>query len=105
MFSPLHIIVYSTFGISVLLALTLLVLSLYAFVGAVQASAHAYTFANRRTKGFWVGVTGACAAYSLFATWGIFQGLRVDSLLLQLAAFVAAGVFLADVRPAVSPRR
>lgn len=100
-FTPAQIAIYATYGINQLLALVLLVMSVFAFVEAVRASAHAYTFSGRRTKGFWAAVTGASMAYSVFAL----TAPGFNSLLLQLVVAVAVGVFLADVRPAVSTRR
>ncbi len=52
----------------------------------------------KRTKGFWMGITGGAAAVgllSIFLQGGLFP-------ILQLVAVVAACVYLADVKPAVS---
>lgn len=88
------------------LGLTALVagLAVFAFVEAVRATNYAYQSAFKRTKGFWVGVTGAAAAFSVLM---LLQYLAIGngSIFLQLIAATAAGVFLADVRPAVAVRR
>jgi len=84
-------------------AVVAFVLEIWAFVVAVRAPAGAYLAAGKRSKGLWVGLTGAAALIGLstlpLAGAGNFGGL------LSIAALVVAGVFLADVRPAVSGRR
>lgn len=101
MISPALIIYYVTYGINMFFALLLLCLSVFAFVEALRAAPQAYTMMNRRTKGFWTGVTGACLLYSVLAVLPI----GINSLLIQLVVAVAVGVFLADVRPIVSARK
>ncbi|MDO4253492.1 MAG: DUF2516 family protein [Rothia sp. (in: high G+C Gram-positive bacteria)] len=76
------------------------VMSVWALFEALRASAYAYQSAFKRSKTFWVSVTAACTVFSALAC---FTGY--NSVLTQLAAAVAAGVFMADVRPAVSTRR
>ena len=101
MISPYEIVVYTTYGINMFFAFLLLCMSVFAFVEAVRAAPQAYISTGRRTKGFWVGITGACLAYAAMAI--LSPGF--NSLLIQLVAAVAVGVFLADVRPIVVPRR
>ncbi|MCP3426282.1 DUF2516 family protein [Rothia sp. AR01] len=89
--------------INIFLALVLLVLALWAFVEAARAPSGAYEAAFKRTKNFWMLVTGACLLGAIISVMTAFGGAA--SLFIQLIAATAAGVFLADVRPAVRNRR
>lgn len=91
---------YINLGLSVVL----LGLALWALVTALSAPAGAYEAAFKRTKGFWSAVTGACLVGALLAVWSSFT-VGGSSLLIQLIAATAVGVFLADVRPAVTRSR
>ncbi|GAB4100963.1 DUF2516 family protein [Sinomonas halotolerans] len=79
-------------------------LSVWAFVDCLTRKGPAFEANSKRTKGFWLGLTGAAAAFTVFGiltgpmgpTWGL--GL------FNIAAVTAAGVYLADVRPAVASR-
>lgn len=80
----------------VLLVLTVAAfgLSAFAFVDALRRPAAAFEYAGKRTKRFWsilLGVALALAFVSLGGNIGI----------LVILSVVAAGVYLADVRPAV----
>lgn len=102
--SPIELFLYVRYFVNLILSLVLAVAAIYALVWAVRASDYAYQSAFKRTKGFWVAVTGASAAFSvlmLVQAWSFGSG----SLFIQLVAATAVGVFLADVRPAVAVRR
>lgn len=102
--SPIELFVNFRFSVNLLLSLVLAIAAIYALIEAVRASDYAYQSAFKRTKGFWVAVTGASAAFSvlmLLQAWSFGSG----SLFIQLVAATAVGVFLADVRPAVAVRR
>lgn len=101
MLTPLEIILYANNGINQFFALVLLCLSVFALVEALRAAPHAYTVADRKTKGFWTAVTGGSVVFAVFAL----INPAFNSLLIQLIVAVAVGVFLADVRPVVVPRR
>jgi len=82
-------------------ALVLLVLtvaafgvSVYAFVDALRRPAAAFEYASKRTKTFWSVLLGVAVALA-FISIGNPLGL------LGIVSVVAAGVYLADVRPAV----
>lgn len=79
------------------LGLATLILALWAFSDALRRKPQMFEAADKRTKGFWLGMTGAATAVGLlsFVTAG---GL----LPFTVVALVAAGVYLADVKPAVS---
>lgn len=83
----------------VFLALSLLVLALcvVALVDAARRPASAFTSAGKRTKNFWVAVLGVATAIA-------FVGLgNAGFLFFAVIAAVAAGVYLADVKPAITP--
>lgn len=80
----------------VLFALTIaaLAVEVFALVHALKTRQDAFVAAGKRTKNFWLGVTGVACLLGFVALGG---GL----LFLGIIGFVAAGVYLADVRPAV----
>lgn len=70
------------------------VLAAFSLVDALRRPAAAFEYASKRTKTFWsvlLGVATALAFVSIGGTIG----------LLVIISVVAAGVYLADVRPAV----
>lgn len=79
----------------VMLALTLvaLVIEAYALIHAVRTRPDAFEAAGKRTKNFWMAVTGVAVLLGFVSLGGL--GL------LAIIGVVAAGVYLADVRPAV----
>ncbi|MFC7491140.1 MULTISPECIES: DUF2516 family protein [unclassified Knoellia] len=79
----------------VMLALTIaaLALEVFAFVHALKTRADAFEAASKRTKNFWLGVTGVATLLGFVSLGGL--GF------LAIIGIVAAGVYLADVRPAV----
>ena len=80
------------------LYLVVFVLSAWALLDAAARPAGAFLSAGKRTKKFWLLVTGAATAISFIALPPLGRG----GFLVIIAA-VAAGVYLADVRPAVRP--
>lgn len=90
--------------ILVLLALYLVVfvMCVYALIDAARRPAAAFTSAGKRTKNFWLMVLGAATAVAFVA---LPYPLGIGGLGFFIAALaaVAAGVYLADVRPAVGP--
>ena len=79
----------------VTLALTIaaLALEVFAFVHALKTRPDAFLAAGKRTKNFWLAVTGVAMLLGFVSMGGL--GL------LAILGVVAAGVYLADVRPAV----
>jgi hypothetical protein len=82
------------------LALVMFAIEVWALIDAATRPAPAFLTAEKRTKRFWVAVTAAAAAIGFVAIppplgIGLFGGF------LQFVAVVPAGVYLADVRPAV----
>lgn len=83
--------------VMLLLGLALLAMEVFALVDAVRHPAGSYTAAGKRTKGFWVAVL-AVAALIGFVT---FRSPLFGGGIFTLVAVVAAGIYLADVRPAL----
>ncbi len=65
----------------------------FALVDCVRRRSDAFTAAGKRTKNFWLLVTGIATLLGVVALGGL--GL------LAIIAIVAAGVYLADVKPAL----
>ena len=68
----------------------------WAFVDCLRRRPDAFVAASKRTKQFWMLVTGLAM---LLGFVGIGRGLGF----LAIIAIVAAGVYLADVKPALDP--
>jgi uncharacterized membrane protein YphA (DoxX/SURF4 family) len=77
-------------------ALLCFVVEAWAVINALRFSDEAYRAAGKRSKGFWAAITGISAVVG-----GASVFLGGGSLILQLVAVTAAGVFLADVLPAL----
>lgn len=76
-----------------LLGVAAFAMAVFAFVESLRYPAAAYAAAEKLTKQWWVGIT-AVAMLVGFVSMGNPFGVG-------LLAVVAAGVFLADVRPAI----
>ncbi len=75
-------------------------IELWALIDCVRRPAASFEATLKRTKGFWMAVTGGAAIV------GVFSALYSPGFdLFKLVAVVAAGVYLADVKPAVSEIR
>ena len=90
----------------VFLALALIIfgLCLWALVDVLRRPAAAFPWASKRTRGFWLAITAAATAVS-FVCIPAPIGVSYLSPIFGFAAAAAAGVYLADVRPAVSGYR
>ncbi|WP_324290654.1 DUF2516 family protein [Arthrobacter sp. H14-L1] len=98
-----HILIGTVPGLLLqLLGLLALALSLWALADCLRTKPSDFERMDKRTKGFWVGITLAAtvvsALFVLTPVLGFF-------LIFELAATTGAGVYLADVRPAVSDAR
>lgn len=90
------------------ITLVVAVLALIAVLDCVRRPAVQFERAWKRTKPFWLALTGGAAVVTVFSA--VFSTLSLvrlgvpgtGSLLLMLIAATIAGVYLADVRPAVS---
>ncbi|SDI42318.1 Protein of unknown function [Arthrobacter subterraneus] len=74
-------------------------IELWAFIDCIQRKPASFEATFKRTKSFWLGLTAGAAAIG--ALTALFGGIGLFGLL-QLAAIIAACVYLADVKPAVS---
>lgn len=81
------------------LGIVALGIELWAFADCARRKPTEFERAYKRTKGFWMGLTGGAAAVGLLSVL-LFGPLAL--LLFELAAVVAASVYLADVRPALN---
>ncbi|HJV98013.1 MAG TPA: DUF2516 family protein [Arthrobacter sp.] len=83
------------------LAVVALGLELWALVDCARHRANAYEATGKRTKTFWLALTGGATLVGVISLFGSGGGLFGTLGLFGLAAVVAASVYLADVRPAV----
>lgn len=84
-----------------LLALVAFALEVWALVHALRMPARSFESADKRTKTFWSAILGAAALLG-FLSIPPPIGVSVLPVLFMLAAVVPAGIYLADVRPAVA---
>lgn len=82
--------------IDIALALIVAGLAAWAFADCLGKAPVQFERASKRTKGFWLALTGGSLAFTGFTL----LVLR-PSLFVLLIAGTAVGVYLADVRPAV----
>ncbi|MDZ4090889.1 MAG: DUF2516 family protein [Arthrobacter sp.] len=96
------LIYYVETGVYFLLALVALALEVWAFFDCLRHKANAFEAVSKRTKTFWLAVTGGAMAVGLLSLLGGGGGGLLGPLgLFGLVAVTAASVYLADVRPAV----
>lgn len=72
-------------------------LKLYAFAHALRTDAEAFPYAGKRTKGFWLAITGVALAVNVV----VFNPLSF----LNIIGVVGALLYVVDVRPAVRQYR
>lgn len=92
------------FGIYVFLAVGAFAFEAWALIEALRYSNEEYYASGKRNKAFWTALTGAAAAVGFL---GLPFGVGLTNVLglLGLAAVVVAGIFMADVRPALQSVR
>ncbi|MET3921071.1 DUF2516 family protein [Arthrobacter sp. UYEF20] len=96
------LIFYIENGVYLLLALVALVIEVWAFFDCLRHKAPVFEAVSKRTKTFWLALTGGALAIGLLSVLGGGGGGLLGPLgLFGLAAVTAASVYLADVRPAV----
>jgi len=84
------------------LSLVIAILAVWALIDALRHPADRFQSEGKRTKGFWLGLTGASA---FIAVLSVLPGAAAFSGgFLQLIAACICCVYLADVRPALSGR-
>lgn len=82
------------------LALGCVLLAVVALVKCLPKNADMFFVHGKRTKGFWLGMTGGAVALTLLG----FLAVGPFTLLFMLGGACMAAVYLADVDPAVSGR-
>ena len=75
-----------------------LVVEAWAFIDAIRRPSAAFVAAGKLTKPLWLIITGVA---TLIGLGGVYYGGASIVSLLPLAAFIAAAVYLTDVRPKV----
>ena len=78
-----------------LLGVAALAAEVFALVGAVRHRPDAYVAAGKRTKTFWVAILGVAVVVGFISLGNVLS-------IFGIAPFVAAAVYLADVRPALA---
>ncbi|MGP9538538.1 DUF2516 family protein [Brachybacterium sp. AOP43-C2-M15] len=85
--------------IFLLIALALLAVEIWALVNALRFRADAYVAAGKRTKVFWGALTGVSVLLGFLSI--PYPVGRGSSMLFMIAGVIIAGIFLADVLPAL----
>ena len=84
----------------VALAMAAFVVEAWALIDAITRPPQAFTAAGKQTKNIWLIILGVAFVLGLYAAaYGGVTGI------LSVAAFVAAAIYLADVRPKVKEFR
>lgn len=81
-------------AVALLLGVAMLATTVFAFIDSARRREDAYRAAGKLTKNKWMLITGLAAVFALLV-------LRAPLNLFGILAIVAAGVYLADVRPAL----
>jgi Protein of unknown function (DUF2516) len=84
----------------VALSVAAFVVEAWAFVDAITRPAQAFTAVGKQTKRLWLIILGVAFVLGLYSA--IYGGVTG---ILSVAAFVAAAIYLADVRPKVKEFR
>ncbi|WP_330998420.1 DUF2516 family protein [Georgenia yuyongxinii] len=84
------------------LALVLFGIEAWALIDCARRPAGAFLAAGKRTKNFWLVLTAAAAVVGFIAVPPPLGLGLLGGGFLQFFAVIPAGVYLADVRPAVS---
>jgi len=81
------------------LSLAALVVEVWAFIDAIRRPAAAFTAAGKQTKPIWLIILGVAVVIGI--GYSALGGVSLIQIL-PLAAFVAAAIYLTDVRPKVA---
>ena len=79
------------------LGLAAFVVEAWAFIDAITRPSQAFVASGKQTKPLWLIILGVAAVVGLY--FGVFGSGVIQ--ILPVAAFVAAAIYLADVRPKV----
>ncbi|WP_284985501.1 DUF2516 family protein [Arthrobacter sp. fls2-241-R2A-172] len=86
-----------SYGVYMIVGLVALALELWAFADCLRHRPTLFVAASKRTKTFWLALTGVALAIGALSLWGAGGSFS----LFGIAAVTAASVYLADVRPAL----
>ncbi len=86
-----------------ILAIAALVVEVWAFADAVRRPSKAFLAAGKQNKPLWLIILGLAVVLGLYL--GVLQGGMSALGIFPIAAFVAAAIYLTDVRPKVSEFR
>lgn len=89
--------------IGLIVIFALLAVKIFAFASAVLYSAESYVAAGKLTKQQWCAILGVAVALQLMMLSGTLGSAFLS--IINLAATIAALVYLADVRPALAGLR
>ncbi len=81
------------------LAFAAFVVEAWAFIDAARRPAAAFVAAGKKTKALWLVILGVSAVVGL--GYAVYVGGMSAISILPVAAFVAAAVYFADVRPRI----
>jgi hypothetical protein len=88
-----------------LLSIGAFILSVWALIHAVRVPSRAFAAAGKQTKQLWLIILGFATLFT-FAAAVNFGGTGASlPSLFTIAAVIAAGIYLADVKPAVNEYR
>lgn len=80
-----------------ILAIAAFVVEVWAFVDALRHNDGAYRAAGKQTKNLWMIILGVAGVVGLGTA--VFGGATSVIGILPIAAFIAAAIYLTDVRP------
>ncbi|MBB2892796.1 DUF2516 family protein [Flexivirga oryzae] len=80
--------------VALVLGVVLFAMQLFALVDCLRQRTDAFPAAGKRTKSLWLAITGVAAALGLLS-------ITAPLNMFEIIAVVGAGVYLADVRPAL----
>lgn len=83
------------------LSIVALALAAWAFADCLRRGAANFQREGKRTKTFWMALTGGATVVCLFSAWTALAGGSGGGGFFQLIAACAAAVYLADVKPAI----
>jgi hypothetical protein len=83
--------------IFLILGIGAFILSAWALVHALKTPARAFAVTGKQTKQLWTIILGLAALFSFASAVGYLPGIGF----LTIVSVIAAGIYLADVRPAV----
>jgi hypothetical protein len=102
-------IVWILFLVNLFLTGFAAVIAVMAFADCLRRPANMFPIMGKRTKNFWLIITGIAGVITVLSVWGMISPLvgagpsAISGVgIFQLIAAIAAGIYLADVKKAVS---